>query len=222
MFFRYLARLLLGSLCAGACVAAQTVIATPSMASEDDAAFIRRAARDGVCEIRLGQLALDRSSNDKLRQLARHMVDDRSHINADLRALAHGKQIVIRTLTEDGSGTQVDRFKDMVGAEFDQTWIDTMVKHHQRTVARFSTETRQAQDRDVRNFAEQTLPALDRHLQMAHALQDALVHSDARNGLLDARKPMGSSRAFDHVSSPATASSADATPAAPATSIGIH
>jgi putative membrane protein len=221
---RHLTLSLVGSLCA--CMAgtavSQAVSGTPSTASKSDVSFIKHAVGDGVAEVRLGKLALDKSSNDGVRKLAQLIVNDHTKANDDLRTLAHGKQVMLPTPASDDEAN-VAPFKDKDGAKFDQAWADTVVKDHQKAIAMFTTEKRQAQDPDVRNFTDKRLPVLGKHLQMARALQDALTLPDARDGAMGRHSAIGDS-AFNHVSTPANAASAPTMSPQPAraTSMGSH
>lgn len=221
MHERHLARLLIGGLsaCLACAAVAQSVSGTPSTASEGDISFMKHAAIDGVAEVKLGQLALDKSSNADVKKLAQRMVDDHTRANDDLQTLAQGKQVTLPSPPTDADPT-TSALKDEDGAKFDQVWTDMLVKNHQKAVELFTAEKRQAQDPDVRNFAEKTLPVLNTHLEMARALQDQLALSDSRDSAMGKHTPVGES-AFDHVSNPATATTAASAPAS-ATSMGIH
>ncbi|MEP7186331.1 MAG: DUF4142 domain-containing protein [Rhodanobacter sp.] len=216
MHARNLARILVGgmSACLTCAVLAQAVSGTPSTASKDDVNFVKRAAADGVAEVKLAQLALDKSSNAGVKTLAQRIVRDHSKANDELRTLAEGKQIMLPPPPD--VDTELAGFEHEDGAKFDQAWADLIVKNHQKALAMFSTEKHQAQDPDVRNFTNETLPVLNNHLEMARQLQDALALPHARDNAMGNHTPMGES-AFDHVASPASAASVAP---APATSVG--
>lgn len=224
MHARHLARFLVGGLtvCLACPALAQSVSGTPPTASSGDIEFMKHAASDGVAEVKLGQLALDKSSSPQVKKLAQRIVDDHTKANDELRTLARGKKETLPSPPDDDA-TAAAAFKDKDGVKFDQAWADMMVKNHQKAVELFTTEKRQAQDPDIRNFADKTLPVLNTHLEMARALQDSLALPEARDSAMGSHTPMGDT-AFDHVSTPATAGSAE-TPQdnpAPATSMGMH
>lgn len=223
MDVRCFARILAGGL--SACLAfaalAQSVSGTPSTASEADISFIKHAASDGVSEIKLSQMALEKSSSAGVKRLAQRLIDDHTITHEGLRALAQGKRITLPTPPAEADKT-LAALKGKDGAAFDKAWAEAMVKSHQKAVAMFTTEKRRAQDPDIHNFAAKTLPVLNQHLKMARDLQDQLALPDARNGAMDRHTPMGES-AFDHGSTPAgPASAASQLTPAPATSLGMH
>lgn len=211
MTARNLARILVGGLfaCLTCAALARAVSGTPSTASKDDINFIKRAAADGVVEVKLGQVALDKSSNAVVKKLAQRIIEDHNKADDELRTLAQGKQLTL--LPPDAANPDIADFKDKDGAKFDQAWTDTIVKNHQRAMAMFTTEKRHAQEPDVRNFANESLPVLTTHLEMARKLQNELALPDARGSAMGSHTAMGNS-GFDHVASPSTVP-----PVAPAT-----
>ena len=224
MHSRQLVRLLVGSLCASVAFSAtaQAVSGTPSTVSKGDVSFMKHAANEFASQARLSQLALDKSTNDRVKDLAKRLVDSDTQANTDLGTLAHGKQVSLPTPSTDADG-DFAAIKQKNGVKFDQAWADAVMKQRQQAVATFTAEKEQAQDPDVRNFADKALPVLGEQLQLAQAVQDALALSSARNGAMQAHAPMGNS-AFDRVSTPAGAASApsNAEAPAPATSMGTH
>jgi putative membrane protein len=55
------------------------------------------------------------------------------------------------------------------GEEFDQRYMQTMVQDHQKAVALLEKEAKTGQNKDLKAFAESTLPVIKEHLQMAKA-----------------------------------------------------
>ena len=56
------------------------------------------------------------------------------------------------------------------GAAFDKMYMTHMVKDHKKDVAEFEKEASKAKDSSLKNFAQQTLPTLREHLQMAQTI----------------------------------------------------
>ncbi len=56
------------------------------------------------------------------------------------------------------------------GPQFDKGYIEGEVPEHRKTIALFQKEAKSGQNPDLKTFAANTLPTLQRHLRMA---QDA-------------------------------------------------
>ncbi|OOG55497.1 DUF4142 domain-containing protein [Rhodanobacter sp. C03] len=153
-----------------------------SATNATDSAFMQHAAAAGLAEVQLGQLALDKSSDAQVKQLAQRIVDDHSKANDQLKTLAQNKQV---TLPGDPSSDAQKESKDLQaksGSAFDQAWTKDMVKDHQQAVKMFTQEGKQAKDPEVRQFAQATLPTLTTHLQLAKKLA---AIPDARDKAMD-------------------------------------
>jgi putative membrane protein len=193
------AGLALGLTCAAA---AQSVSGTPSIASKGDVTFITRATAEGKAEIKLGQLATGKSSNDGVIKLAQRIVAEHTKANGKLLALARGKKVAPPPAPAEPDAT-FTMLKGLSGMKFNQAWADAVLKNQQRAVALFASESRQAQDPDVKNFAESMLHTLNQHLDMARKLRKQLSFAHTRDRSIGSHPAMSDST-FDHVAHPAS------------------
>jgi putative membrane protein len=148
---------------------ASTAYADPSSA---DKSFMKKAAEAGTFEVQAGQLASQTSQNPDVKAFADKMVTDHTKVGGDLSTLASSKGV---TLPTDPSLTQKAKLKILskeTGSHFDSTYAkDEAVAAHKDTIALFEKEANKGTDPDVKAFAQNTLPALRGHLQMAQDLQ---------------------------------------------------
>lgn len=196
-FTRVAAGLLLSGLAFATC-AQSGHDKTPLVANAADSTFMTRAASDGMAEVGMGQLALEKSSEASVKQLAQRIVDDHTKANDQLRALAQAKQVTLPTAPGEEAQQSANDLKARDAKKFDESWAATMVKDHQKAVALFTAEAGRTQDAEVRAFVQATLPTLKTHLELARQLQDQLDMPAARDEAMSHRKPMDTS--FDHVS----------------------
>jgi len=138
---------------------------------EDDAKFLVNAAEINLDEIKLGQLAQDRGTQSHVKELGKMMEAEHTKAQTDLQALAAKKQITIpTTLTDDGMSAN-KKLMDTKASEFDKEYADMMVKGHKDAIAKFEKASTNAEDMDIRNWAESMLPTLRMHLDNAIACQ---------------------------------------------------
>ena len=138
-----------------------------------DTRFMQQAASDGIAEVQMGQLALEKASDPQVKELARRIVADHTKANGHLRALAVRKHVKLPATTTVEAQREAADMKAMDGQQFDQAWSNAMVKDHLKAIDLFATESQQAKDADVRKFTDATTPALQTHLQMAQKLAGA-------------------------------------------------
>jgi putative membrane protein len=103
------------------------------------------------------------------------MVEDHGQANEQLKQIAEQKGIELPQELPDDAQQLHDELQQKSGAEFDQAYMDEMVSDHEEDVEAFEDYVESAQDPDLRNFAEQTLPTLREHLELARQTQEQVV-----------------------------------------------
>ena len=138
--------------------------------SSSDRLFMQSAAQGNMAEIRLSQLALQRASNNDVKQYAQQMIAQHTQASNQLMQLATQKGVTLpRQL--DAQHQQVERqLQRLSGTSFDRAYMRAMVNDHAQTTALFQRQVEQGQDRDVVAFASQLLPAIQQHYAMANTM----------------------------------------------------
>jgi len=145
----------------------------PALARADvaqaDKDFMTEAAQGGMAEVKLGELAKTKAQNQEVKTFADRMVTDHTKANDELKSLATKKGVTLPTDLASEDQKTYDELSKLSGAEFDKAYMDAMVKDHDQDVGEFQKQAKAAKDKDVRDFATQTLPTLKSHKSMAHA-----------------------------------------------------
>ncbi|MGH8214114.1 MAG: DUF4142 domain-containing protein [Rhodanobacteraceae bacterium] len=132
--------------------------------------FASEAARGGMLEVRLADLALQKSSDSDVKSFANRMKKDHTAANDKLKGIVgSSEQLPVNLSAEQQQ--QVSSLESKSGKDFDKAYADTMVKDHQKDVSEFENAANSAPTQDLRQFASQTLPTLKQHLQLAQQLQ---------------------------------------------------
>ena len=58
--------------------------------------------------------------------------------------------------------------------DFDRSYMRETVKDHKKDIAEFKKEAANGKDPEIRDWAAQTLPALEEHLKMAEQTESTL------------------------------------------------
>ncbi len=136
-----------------------------------DRKFMENAAQGGIKEVKFGELASQKASDDAVKQFGQRMVHDHSDANQKLQALAQQKGVNLPDKMKSSDQRTYDKLSKMSGEQFDGAYMDDMVKDHQHDVNAFQKEADSAKDQDVKQFAQNTLPVLKEHLRIAQATQ---------------------------------------------------
>lgn len=148
-----------------------------------DSTFMKNAAIDGMAEVQMGRTALEKSSNASLKKLAQQIVEDHTRTNDQLKTLATSKQTALSDAPDAKAQKENKKLEALSGTRFDTVWTNDMIDAHKKAVKMFTAEGKSAKDDDVRNFARNTLPILQAHLQTATQLA---AIPEARDKSMDA------------------------------------
>ena len=131
--------------------AAQT---TQQQLAQQDMEFAKKAAGDGMAEVKLGKLVQDQAESDQVKQFGQRMVDDHSKANDKLKSIAQQKGIDLpQDLPKEAQQTY-DELQQKSGHAFDQAYMDAMVKDHHKAIDLFQQEAKSGKDADLQTFAE--------------------------------------------------------------------
>lgn len=138
--------------------------------SEKDAEFVRDAASDGMAEVELGRLAVQKATQPEIKSFGQMLVDDHGKAYAELKALAAQKTIALPDGPKPAQKAERARLEQLAGAAFDAAFVNTMKADHLKAVELFSEQAASAADPDVKAWAGQKLPTLQAHLAKAEEL----------------------------------------------------
>jgi len=155
-------------LSAGAVIGADTE--TRGQLSAKDYKFVKDATRGGTSEVELGELAVQKASNDSVRQFGQRMVADHKRANEELRAIASRKGATLPAELSHSENSTMTHLQKATGADFDKYYAHHMLKDHETDVKEFQNAAKSLDDSELRAFAQKTLPTLEEHLRLARDL----------------------------------------------------
>ncbi|HTA41195.1 MAG TPA: DUF4142 domain-containing protein [Bryobacteraceae bacterium] len=145
---------------------AVTIPAYSAMSSADKQ-FMMNAARTDMIEAHEGQLAADRATQSDVKDLAKTLVTDHTQDYEQLSVLAAKTGVKIPKGINAAKDPAIAQLNHLKGAGFDRQFTRDEIADHRREVAVFKRESEHGKDPDVKAYATQTLPTLQKHLQLA-------------------------------------------------------
>jgi putative membrane protein len=132
----------------------------------EDKAFVRKALQGGMMEVQLGQLALQKSSNDDVKQFAQKMIDDHTKLGDEMKQV--GQQMGIKAPDSPSSKDKstMAKLQTLNGDDFDKAYIKDMVKDHQQDAKDFKQEAQNTTNPALKSVVVQGQQVIDEHLQM--------------------------------------------------------
>jgi|SRR5690606_16498882 len=157
---------------------AQGVNDTSAMVNKQDADFAVKAADANLAEIELGKLALEKATDQRLKDFAQRMVSDHQKANDELMTIATSLNITLPPVVSEDHVDKQRKLRDISGDAFEEEYIDIMVSDHDRAVSLFEDAASDARNADLQAFAAKTLPALKKHFEEAKLLRDSISPMD--------------------------------------------
>lgn len=136
--------------------------------------FIKDAASSNRMEIQLGQLARERASAPEVRYFGEQLELDHGTAGEELDRVAAANNVRLPRQVERKHTVLIERLKDLRGREFDKGFLQTMIKSHGKSIARFKKANRKLEDADLKAWSARYLPALEHHLSQAKELVQTL------------------------------------------------
>lgn len=145
-----------------------------------DQTFVRKALEGGIAEVQLGQLAQQKSQSDDVKQFGQKMVQDHTQLGDQIKPIA--QQLGVKEPKEPSKKDKqlMAKLQSLSGPQFDDAYIQAMVKDHQQDLKEFKNAAQMAQDQNLKQVAQQGAGVISHHLQMIQ--QIAQSHSVAVEG----------------------------------------
>lgn len=116
-------------------------------------------------EVDMGKMAEKQGQSADVKKIGSRMVADHTKVNSELMSLASTKGVKLDTR---------HKMDKMDAANFDQMYVEQMVKDHEKDISEFETEAKSGMDPDLKSFASKNLPTLKDHLKMVKAAQSKM------------------------------------------------
>ena len=137
-----------------------------SLVAKDKEFFIA-AAQGNMSEVALGRMANDKAANGDVKSFGNRMITDHGRASAELQQLALTKGVALPAVVGKEESRAADELSKKVGRDFDQSYINEMIRDHEKDVKEFERAASEVTDPDLKAWAVKTLPTLREHLAMA-------------------------------------------------------
>jgi putative membrane protein len=155
----------------GGAALALSLAAGVALAGGAPEAFVKKAGVAGLYEVRAAELAQDKVQAGEVREFAVMMLDDHRKANEELRGLAKKKSWNMPAELDTKHQKLIERLTSLSGADFEREYAQQQLQGHEQAVALFKEESASGKDSDLKAWAGQKLPTLEKHLRHAQELQ---------------------------------------------------
>lgn len=135
-----------------------------------DQQFVDFAAQTDMTEANLGQVAQDKGGQ-AVKDYGQMLRTDHTSDYDQLTAAAQKAGLTVSQGIDAEHNRMIDSLTKLKGAAFDHRFAHEMIEGHEHAIAVYKKEAQDAQSPDIKAYAEQALPTLQKHLENAQQLE---------------------------------------------------
>jgi putative membrane protein len=135
------------------------------------AKFLTTAIQGNMAEVKMGELAQKRGKSEDVRDFGETLVTDHGKGLQKSSSLAKSLGIMPPAQPTADAQKMYDAMSKLSGDEFDKQFAMHMVMDHQKDIAAYQAQARDAASPEVAAFAKETLPTLEKHLKAAQSIE---------------------------------------------------
>jgi putative membrane protein len=133
--------------------------------------FIEKAGMASIAEVKLSNLALDKSTTPGIREFANRMVKDHTAAGKELKIAAAGSGVALPQGMDPAHTEILRNLGKLSGREFDAAYVNVMKQDHDTAIALFENAAGDTSlNQQLREFASRSLQMLRAHQLQAHNL----------------------------------------------------
>jgi putative membrane protein len=138
-----------------------------SSVSKADRKLYIKLAEGNLAEIASAKQALAKSTDQKIKTFAQHMIDDHGMALDELSTLARNKQVELPSVPDEKHRKMAERMADMSPIDFNAQYAKAAVVDHRATLKLLDKIISSSKDEDLKALAEKMKPKVQSHLKMA-------------------------------------------------------
>jgi putative membrane protein len=141
---------------------------TGNTASKADVAFIKEAVQGDLAEVDMGKLAQEKAQSQAVKDFGKMLEQDHGEHLQKARSKAQELGVNAPDAPSAKQKAMHDKLSKLSGTQFDEQFAQAMVADHKEDIRGYEKQAKSKGP--LADFAQQTLPTLQKHLQTAEAV----------------------------------------------------
>ena len=133
--------------------------------------FVNKIGASNMMEIEMAKLAQTNGASQEVKDFGKTLETEHTAVLSTLRGVAAAQNINMPQAMTTDQSMHVQDMAAKKGADFDKEFINMMVEGHEKSIASFKDAAAGNENNQVKDFAQKTLPALQKHLDRAKAIK---------------------------------------------------
>jgi len=149
-------------------------------ANKADQKFLMEGMQGDMAEVQLGKLAQQKGQSEDVKQFGQMLEQDHSQHLQQAQQEAQQLGITPPQQVNAKQKATYERMSKLSGAQFDKQLTKHAVADHKKDVAEYQKEAKSKGP--LAQFAQQTVPTLQKHLQTAQSIENKGAMTGAKSG----------------------------------------
>jgi putative membrane protein len=144
-----------------------------SKEAEKDAQIVTDAVAESLAQLRLADIALQKSRDEEVKRIAEEIKDNHSKLLAELTSYAAEKVITV-PLTESNEGRKAIQKIEDNPDQFNKNWCEEVRSMHRESIATLEKGQKSVSDPKLKTWIDTALPKIRRNLDQISACHNRL------------------------------------------------
>lgn len=144
---------------------------TTLVVDEKSSEFLVRAANSTMTELEMVRNAGQVSSIQHVKNFALMLGKDHDALQQQIKSLAATKNIVLPAAVDAEDQKDINDLAEKTGKNYDKQFINEIIDRHKSGIKLYEDAAKDANDADIKAFANNTLAKLRMHLDSAQAIK---------------------------------------------------
>ena len=144
---------------------------TSAKLSSADQALMMEVAKGGMMQLEVSRAAVQKATNEEVRQLAQAEVDEQTGLSAKLKEIASAKGVTLPSAPDAETQAMVTRMQGTSGMSLDRMYVsESGVKGHEKLDGVMSKVKANASDSNLKDVAQAAHPLVKAHLKVSREI----------------------------------------------------
>jgi putative membrane protein len=144
-------------------------------ASEKEADFIVETISGNYANVRFSQLAIERSGNDQVKEIAGVIAKDHALLIKELKGFANMRGITIPLEENQNARKKLEDLAGTTDSSFDEKWCRELTNRHEKIIEQLETMWEQTRDQELKIWINSALPGLRNNLVKLNSCHEKLT-----------------------------------------------
>ncbi|MGN6369712.1 MAG: DUF4142 domain-containing protein [Phycisphaerae bacterium] len=143
--------------------------------SREDKEFVRDSGSGNKMEIEVGQYIAEHTQNPQVKQYAQTLVQDHQQSQEQLKQAASQAGVSFSDQLTPEHKAMLKELKQKSGDDLNRDFVFSAIADHHKDILEFTYASQHLQNQQLKQYAQQTIPTLQKHLQLANTLSQSIT-----------------------------------------------